>query len=136
MQSGRNCTKPGTVLWGKQPSAGSLTGRPPDIVLQSMQPSLESFAVRLDKTRHRSSRNAAFGGILNWTTSRHRSSREAALRRILKRTTPRHWKSFPQAGAQRFRGERVVCIKIKGIPIRIASSRTHSLRSARTINQK
>ena len=32
-----------TVLQGMQPSAGSLTGRPPDTVLQGMQPSARSL---------------------------------------------------------------------------------------------
>ena len=36
---GRAWTTTDTVLQGMQPSAGSLTGRPPDTVLQGMQPS-------------------------------------------------------------------------------------------------
>ena len=41
-----------------------------------------------DNPRHRPSKEAAFGRILNWTTPRHRSSRDVPFGRILKWTPP------------------------------------------------
>ena len=43
---GRSWTTAETVLQEMQPSAESLTGRPPDTVLQSMQPSAGSLTGR------------------------------------------------------------------------------------------
>ena len=45
---------------------------------------------RLDNNRHRSSGNAAFGGIINRTTSRHRRSKHAAFGGLLNWMTSRH----------------------------------------------
>ena len=102
---------PDTVVQSMQPSAGSLTGRPPDTVVQSMQPSagpLDNWTT----SQHRPSRHAAFGEILNRMTSRHRRSRcTLAVLQILSRSMRDQKNSFssiyflPQAASRsnRFR---------------------------------